>query len=233
MLKKIFTAFVILIFSASTLTSSAFASNTSINSSKGNFEGLKGIEKEFTVELQEKYDNVGEYLEDNFTEIEISKIEEEYIKEYGTSLDMDQPVSTLALGFWALVLVGALGAIAAEAAFGLGSAAFSWLQKQYQQDGVETNYCGSVKVSGIVFDPSDRSNFIGSGYANDSTKVKALQKYINRAKIGVTLVEDGKYGFATDNAIRVLQGKLGIAKDGIVGTNTWAKMGGKTFNTCL
>ncbi|MCK1992242.1 peptidoglycan-binding protein [Peribacillus muralis] len=191
------------------------------------------VQHELVEDLQEKYDNVGEFLTDNFTKEEINIIKDEYEDEFGEDLDLKQPITPRSVAFFVQVLANALGAIVATAAVFSLSSATTWLKNRLQKDGAETKTCGQVKISGRNFNPSSRANWIGSGYANSSDKVKALQEYINRAKIGHTLTTDGKYGPKTDKAIRALQGKLNLTKDGIVGTSTWMKMGGKDNSVCI
>lgn len=54
--------------------------------------------------------------------------------------------------------------------------------------------------------------------------VKTLQLTLNDR--GAKLAVDGSYGPGTVNAVKNAQGQLGLAKDGITGPNTWAKLAG-------
>ncbi|EJS6255049.1 DUF3380 domain-containing protein [Escherichia coli] len=53
---------------------------------------------------------------------------------------------------------------------------------------------------------------------NRGTEVKALQNSLN--KIGFTLVADGIFGKATENAVKTVQAGAGLVIDGIVGPKT-------------
>lgn len=53
---------------------------------------------------------------------------------------------------------------------------------------------------------------------NRGTEVKALQDSLN--KIGFTLVADGIFGKATENAVKTVQAGAGLVIDGIVGPKT-------------
>lgn len=53
--------------------------------------------------------------------------------------------------------------------------------------------------------------------------VKLLQvKLISK---GYKISADGDFGLKTDEAVKLFQGKNGLTKDGIVGPNTWVKLG--------
>ncbi|MFS0599565.1 peptidoglycan-binding protein [Peribacillus frigoritolerans] len=224
MFKKILSTLIVLTIIISTMPNSSNANTKATE--------VYSVQQELLEELQDKYNNVGEFLEDNFTKEEINVIKDEYVKEFDEDLDLNQTITPRALSFFVQVLANALGAILATAAVFSLSSATTWLKNRIQKDGAETSTCGQVKISGKNFNPSNRAYWIGSGYANSPDKVKALQEYINRAKIGHTLTTDGIYGPKTDKAIRALQGKMGLTKDGIVGTNTWMKMGGKNNVVC-
>lgn len=53
--------------------------------------------------------------------------------------------------------------------------------------------------------------------------VEQIQTALNAAGYGLGV--DGVFGDVTDRAVRDYQGKNGLAVDGIVGPNTWAKLG--------
>lgn len=69
--------------------------------------------------------------------------------------------------------------------------------------------------SSVVVFPVLRSGATGED-------VKTLQRALN-AK-GAKLVVDGNFGNATVAAVKAFQSKNGLASDGIVGDNTWAKL---------
>jgi peptidoglycan hydrolase-like protein with peptidoglycan-binding domain len=53
--------------------------------------------------------------------------------------------------------------------------------------------------------------------------VEQIQTALKAA--GYDIGVDGVFGQVTDRAVRDYQGKNGLAVDGIVGPNTWAKLG--------
>lgn len=56
--------------------------------------------------------------------------------------------------------------------------------------------------------------------------VAALQRYLNRVFPAYSkLVQDGKFGPATVAVVREFQSRVGLTADGIVGPQTWAKLG--------
>jgi peptidoglycan hydrolase-like protein with peptidoglycan-binding domain len=70
----------------------------------------------------------------------------------------------------------------------------------------------------VVTSPSDnvRRGDTGAGVEQIQTALKAA---------GYDIGVDGVFGQITDRAVRDYQGKNGLAVDGIVGPNTWAKLG--------
>ena len=53
--------------------------------------------------------------------------------------------------------------------------------------------------------------------------VVSLQQRLNQ--LGANLVVDGDFGPATKNAVIAFQKKQGLYADGVVGKNSWAKLG--------
>ena len=79
-------------------------------------------------------------------------------------------------------------------------------------------------ASRVVTSPSDnvRKGDTGPGVEQIQAALKAA---------GYTLSVDGIFGNVTDTAVRDYQGKNGLAVDGIVGPNTWAKLGSAADST--
>jgi murein L,D-transpeptidase YcbB/YkuD len=77
---------------------------------------------------------------------------------------------------------------------------------------------GTAAAGRVVTSPSDnvRRGDTGSGVEQIQTALKAA---------GYDIGVDGVFGQITDRAVRDYQGKNGLAVDGIVGPNTWAKLG--------
>ena len=61
-------------------------------------------------------------------------------------------------------------------------------------------------------------------YGSSGDEVKKLQESLNSQ--GYKLDVDGKFGSATQSAVRDYQSKNGLTVDGIVGDNTWGKLTG-------
>lgn len=221
--KRLLLSFLVMILLFSSLSSS-----TSHATDKENIENYS-VSQEMVEGLQDKYENVGEFLKDNFTNEEIVKIKEEYTQEYGTTLDMDDAITPMGLSFLATVIAGALAGIIATMVVSSVVVGYNWLTNRGEKDGnvISTGgECKQVKVSNQIFDPSYKSNWVGPGYANHQNRVRAIQDYSNRSKVSSRIVVDGIYGANTNRSILAVQGALGVKKDGIVGKTTWMKMGG-------
>lgn len=50
-----------------------------------------------------------------------------------------------------------------------------------------------------------------------------LQQILNTVGAG-SLEEDGEFGTSTQKAVKVVQGKLDLTADGVVGKNTWTAL---------
>lgn len=60
-------------------------------------------------------------------------------------------------------------------------------------------------------------------YGSSGPAVKQAQCELNDV-IGAGLAIDGAFGSATEKATKKFQGKCGLAKDGIIGPKTWARL---------
>lgn len=60
---------------------------------------------------------------------------------------------------------------------------------------------------------------------SNSSDVKKLQQLLNRNKFIPALVEDGIFGKNTYDAVKIFQRHNGLNDDGIVGPQTWRKLG--------
>ncbi|MFC3190664.1 peptidoglycan-binding protein [Pseudocitrobacter faecalis] len=59
----------------------------------------------------------------------------------------------------------------------------------------------------------------------NGSDVKKLQQLLNRNKFVPVLAEDGIFGKNTYNAVKIFQRYNGLNDDGIVGPQTWRKLG--------
>jgi peptidoglycan hydrolase-like protein with peptidoglycan-binding domain len=66
-------------------------------------------------------------------------------------------------------------------------------------------------------------------WGSDNDGVKALQSNLNRC-YGYNLVVDGAFGDNTYNALRTVQGQIGVSRDGEYGDNTRAALNWAHYN---
>ncbi|WP_342602917.1 hypothetical protein [Peribacillus sp. FSL E2-0159] len=77
------------------ISSMPYSSNASTKATE-----VYSVQQELVEELQDKYNNVGEFLEDNFTKEEINVIKDEYVKEFDEDLDLNQSITPRATLYW-------------------------------------------------------------------------------------------------------------------------------------
>ncbi|TQX32342.1 peptidoglycan-binding protein [Clostridioides difficile] len=73
-------------------------------------------------------------------------------------------------------------------------------------------------------DIAAKSSIVGYNNTTEGNPVHLAQVLCNKI-VGSGISTDGQFGPATYNAVKSLQGKLGLTKDGIVGKNTWEAAG--------
>lgn len=61
---------------------------------------------------------------------------------------------------------------------------------------------------------------------NSGRSVRTLQEQLNNAGADPTLAVDGRFGGATDAAVRAFQDRMGLTVDGIAGPQTWGTLNG-------
>ncbi|GAB6118829.1 hypothetical protein JCM16816_24260 [Thermoanaerobacter brockii subsp. lactiethylicus] len=76
---------------------------------------------------------------------------------------------------------------------------------------------------------SSRTDILKLGSTGNGVKI--LQETLNI--IGYSLVEDGQFGTRTQAAVKDFQSKNGLTVDGIVGPQTWQKLGSKLTRTYI
>lgn len=59
---------------------------------------------------------------------------------------------------------------------------------------------------------------------DNSDAVLEMQMLLNKAQIGILLVEDGKFGPKTENAVRVFQTSRRLVPNGVCGAATWLEL---------
>jgi len=98
------------------------------------------------------------------------------------------------------------------------------LQKQYSLtiDGIVGNQTWAVvdTIDAGENDPNSRATLCFSSTGED---VEYLQRRLNGIGFG-SLVVDGIFGVATEKAVKKFQKYYGLTADGIVGSQTWAKL---------
>lgn len=77
-------------------------------------------------------------------------------------------------------------------------------------------YCGYHDGTKYA-DRGDRGNHV--------KEIQCLLRDVHNISIGNSGI-DGDFGPATEKAVKTFQGRKGLAKDGIVGPRTWAKLRG-------
>lgn len=108
----------------------------------------------------------------------------------------------------------------------------NWITRHFKDNGhIATTYlvgnpkCTEVKISGVIFDHTDRGNWCGNNQANSRVIVRALQKYLKELGFDPGVV-DGYWGPQTRSAVIRYQRNRNLEADGIVGRETWESLGG-------
>ncbi len=83
---------------------------------------------------------------------------------------------------------------------------------------------GDVEQSDTASKPSSSTDSLRSGASGN--QVKTLQTQLQAAGLYSGAI-DGKFGTATENAVRAFQRKLGLKVDGVAGTKTLAALSGQ------
>ncbi|KPI48365.1 peptidoglycan-binding/hydrolyzing protein [Clostridioides difficile] len=65
---------------------------------------------------------------------------------------------------------------------------------------------------------------VGYGHTTSGNPVHLVQLLCRRI-VGSSIDDDSKFGDATYNAVKSLQGRLGLTRDGVVGKSTWDAAG--------
>lgn len=84
---------------------------------------------------------------------------------------------------------------------------------------------GDVEQSDTASKPSSSTDSLRSGASGN--QVKTLQTQLQAAGLYSGAI-DGKFGTATENAVRAFQRKLGLKVDGVAGTKTLAALSGQS-----
>ncbi|MDB2780519.1 hypothetical protein C3O98_18220 [Clostridioides difficile] len=77
-----------------------------------------------------------------------------------------------------------------------------------------------VVGSGKNYSVNINNTIVGYNHTTSGNAVHLVQVLCNNLA-GTTLKYDSQFGDATYNAVKKLQGKLGLPQDGIVGKRTW------------
>lgn len=130
----------------------------------------------------------------------------------------------IAGNFWGKLLDRALGGIVDKVITESWSV-FSNFMNKSNKNGGDDGLCSEVKIMGHRFNHKDTANWVGDGRTNSYTRVRDIQNYLIEAGYNPGAV-DGYWGSNTKYAVKRMQADEGLYADGVVGTKTWAHLGG-------
>ncbi|WP_227858107.1 MULTISPECIES: peptidoglycan-binding domain-containing protein [unclassified Clostridioides] len=97
----------------------------------------------------------------------------------------------------------------------------TWFDVSYSKSGGYFKVVGGNKNYTV-----STSVTVGYGYVTSGNPVHLVQ-ILCRNLAGVNIEPDSQFGNNTYNAVKTLQGKLGLTRDGIVGKQTWEAAGNR------